>query len=153
MAGNEQQQPQFVYVPQPQYSEPDELEIDLVELFKVVWKKRWFVFFMMILFTGIAVAYALWLPNIYKAEAKIIPQGGSSRTSSALAQYGGIANMMGISIPGGSAGQGPVMVEVLKGNSVVDAIIDRFNFRYSVLVLFLKPIFSISLNFKFINAG
>ena len=122
-----QQQPQYIYVQPPRYNEPEELEIDLVELFKAIWKKKWFVFFIMCIFAAGSVAYALHLPNIYKAESRIMPQGGGGRASALAAQYGGLASMMGISLPEGAGGAGAVMVEILKGNSVVDEIIKKFN--------------------------
>ena len=127
MPENNQQQPQYVYVQSPRYNGPDEYEIDLVELFKVLWKKKRLILFISFIFAVLSVAYALYLPNVYKATSRIMPQGGVSKTASLAAQYGGIANMMGISLPPGSGGTGAVLVEVLKGDSVLDAIIDKFN--------------------------
>lgn len=126
-----QQQPQYIYVQQPRYDDDEETEIDLIELFKAVWKKKWLILFLMIICGGIAAAYAFYLPFIYKAEARIMPAGGSSsgggRLAGLMSQYGGLASMMGISMPEGSGGDGAVMIDVMKGNTVVDAIIDKFN--------------------------
>ncbi len=125
-----QQQPQYIYVQQPRYNDEDEVEIDLIELFKAIWKKKWLILFLMIIGGGLGAAYALQLPFIYKAEARIMPAGGGGgggRLSGLMSQYGGIASMMGISMPEGSGGSGAVMIDVMKGNSVVDAIIDKFN--------------------------
>lgn len=125
-----QQQPQYIYVQQPRYNDDDEVEIDLIELFKAIWKKKWLIFVFMVLGTGLGLAYALHLPFIYKAEARIMPEGGSGgggRLAGLVSQYGGLASMMGISVPDGAGGSGAVMIDIMKGNTVVDAIIDKFN--------------------------
>ena len=124
-----QQQPQYIYVQQPRYNDDDEVEIDLIELFKAIWKKKWLIFVFMVLGTGLGLAYALYLPFIYKAEAKIMPQSGAEggRMRSLAAQYGGIASMMGISMPEGLGGMGAVFIDILNSNFLVDRIIDRFN--------------------------
>ena len=124
------QQPQYIYVQSPGYQDEEEAEIDLVELFGAVWKKRKTIFLCTFLGTVLALAYAFSLPFIYKAESKIIPKegsGGGGRLAGLVAQYGGLASMMGISVPEGSGGTGAVMIDILKSNTVVDAIIDRFN--------------------------
>ncbi|MBQ7151252.1 MAG: hypothetical protein IJR94_03245, partial [Synergistaceae bacterium] len=123
------QQPQYIYVQPPNYE--DEEEIDLLDLFGAVWKKKWFIFFITFLCGCLALAYAFWLPFIYKAESRIMPastgSGSGGRLAGLVQQYGGLASMMGISIPSGAGGDGSVMIDIMKSNSVVDAIIDKFN--------------------------
>jgi len=55
-------------------------EIDLAELFRALWQGRWLILGCGFLCTAIAVMVALWLPNIYRAEALLAPsaeqQGG-----------------------------------------------------------------------------
>ena len=126
------QQPQYIYVQPPRNYEDDEAEIDLFDLFGAVWKKKWFIFFITFLCGCLALAYAFWLPFIYKAESRIMPAsassgGGGGRLAGLVQQYGGLASMMGISIPSGAGGDGSVMIDIMKSNSVVDAIIDKFN--------------------------
>lgn len=106
----------------------DEEEISLVDLFNIFWKRRMLIVCMTVSFGAIALAYALQLPVIYKAECRILPpgQGGSSsRMAGLMAQMGGLADLVGLS--GGSSTSGQTMIGILKGNTVVDAIIDRFN--------------------------
>ena len=124
-------QPQYIYVQQPRFNEADdEVEIDLVELFKSIWKKKWRIFIFSVFCGLAAMGYAFTLPFIYKAESKIVPSGGGGGKggglSSLAASYGGIASMMGIDIPS-NATSGGTLMEVMKSNSVVDAVIDRFN--------------------------
>ena len=122
-----QPQPQYIYVQSPRINMPDEeVEIDLLELFSAVWKKKWRIFLIAFFCAVAALGYAFWLPFIYKAESKIAPAGGGGGGSSLLAQYGGLASMMGVSLPA-KATPGGTMLAILKSNSVVDAVIDKFN--------------------------
>lgn len=124
------QQPQYIYIKSP-YDEDEEDEIDLFELCGAVWKKKWRIFFCMVLGTALALGYALSLPFIYKSEARIMPAGGSGggggRLAGLVAQYGGLASMMGISVPEGSGGSGALMIDIMKSDTIVDAVIDKFN--------------------------
>ena len=51
----------------------------------------------------LAVAYALYAPEVFKAETLLAPASEEkSGASSALSQFGGLAAMAGISIPSDS---------------------------------------------------
>ena len=58
------QQPQYIYVQQPRYNDEDEMEIDLIELFGAIWKKKWLIFLFMVIGTALGLAYALHLPYV-----------------------------------------------------------------------------------------
>jgi len=81
----------------------DEDEIDLLELIRTIlhaWKT---IVSITILCTGLAVAYALYVPEVFKAETLLAPaQEEKSGASSSLSQFGGLAAMAGISIPSDS---------------------------------------------------
>jgi len=81
---------------------PVDDEIDLKELFLVLWSGKWLI----TAITGIAavtsVVIALMLPNIYTANALLAPAEQSGGGMSALMQqYGGLASLAGVSLPGG----------------------------------------------------
>ena len=93
---------------EPLYTSPDasnmtmDDEIDLKELFTVLWSGKWLISAI----TGVAavasVAIALMLPNIYTANALLAPAEQSGGGMSALMQqYGGLASLAGVSLPGG----------------------------------------------------
>lgn len=100
--------------------EDDEQELSLLDIFHILWKRRGLIFLLTFLFAVGATAYAFYLPFIYRAECRIL----SGASSGAAAQLGAFADLMGIS-SGSSRGQ--MMIGILKGNSVVDTIIDKFN--------------------------
>ncbi len=81
----------------------DEDEIDLLELIRTLFH-AWKIFLgITIVCTGLAVFYALFTPEIFKAETLLAPaQEEKSGASSALSQFGGLAAMAGVSIPSDS---------------------------------------------------
>ena len=78
-------------------------EIDLIELLRLLidaWKT---IVGITILCAGLAVAYALYAPEVFKAEILLAPASEEkSNVSSALGQFGGLAAMAGVSIPADS---------------------------------------------------
>ena len=104
-----------------------EEEISLIDLFKIFWGRKILIINLTMIFAFGSLAYSLYLPFIYKAECRILPPSqGSSRMAGLMAQMGGLADLVGLS-GGGTANSGQMMIGILKGNTVVDAIIDRFN--------------------------
>ena len=81
----------------------DEDEVDLLELIRTLLQSWKTIVGITILCTGLAVAYALYAPEVFKAETLLAPaREEKSDTSSALSQFGGLASMAGISIPSDS---------------------------------------------------
>ena len=90
-------------------------EIDLRELFRVLWAGKWLIGGITFAAAAIAVVVALMLPNIYRAEALLAPndQQGAGSLSSLAAQYGGLASLAGINLSTGSADKTALGLEVL----------------------------------------
>ena len=81
----------------------DEDEIDLLELIRTLLQAWKTIVSITILCTGLGATYALYAPEIFKAETLLAPaQEEKSGASSALSQFGGLAAMAGISIPSSS---------------------------------------------------
>ena len=81
----------------------DDDEIDLLELIRILLQAWKTIVVITILCSGLAVAYALYAPEVFKAETLLAPaQEEKSGASSALGQFGGLAAMAGISIPSDS---------------------------------------------------
>ena len=124
------QQPQYIYVQQPRFynGQEDVTEIDLLELIAAVWKRKRFIFFVTFIFAVCSLAYSLYLPFIYRAECRFLPpnagSGSSGRLASFAAQFGGLASTFGANMTTSSGG---MMLGILQGDTVVDAIINKFN--------------------------
>jgi len=81
----------------------DEDEIDLHELIRTLLQAWKSIVGITILSTGLAVAYAFYVPEVFKAETLLAPaQEEKTGASSALSQFGGLVSMAGISIPSDS---------------------------------------------------
>ena len=91
----------YVMVESSHSSEED--EIDLLELIRTLLQAWKTIVGITILSSGLAVAYALYAPEVFKAETLLAPaQEEKSGASSALSQFGGLAAMAGVSIPSSS---------------------------------------------------
>ncbi len=93
-------------------------EIDLRELFMVLWESKLAIILGTVLSALISVSVALYLPNKYTSEALLAPraEGGAGGTLGQLAsQYGGLASLAGINVGGlGEAGKVAIAIEMLK---------------------------------------
>ncbi len=92
---------------QAMYGMPyEEDEIDLLEYWQVIWKKRLFIVASALLAGILAAGISLTMPNIYRAETLLAPMGGEESKgglSSMLGGLGGIASLAGVSLGGSSS--------------------------------------------------
>jgi uncharacterized protein involved in exopolysaccharide biosynthesis len=81
----------------------DEDEIDLLELIRTLLQAWKIIACTTLVCAGLAIAYALYAPEVFKAESLLAPaKEEKSVASSSLGQLGGLAAMAGISIPSSS---------------------------------------------------
>jgi len=86
------------------YGMQEDDEIDLLEYWNVLWKKKWLIVSTAFLAAVIAAGISLTMPNIYKAEVLLSPvstDGKAGGLSSALGSLGGLASLAGVSMPSG----------------------------------------------------
>lgn len=84
-------------------------EIDLWELWETIWSGRWLIIAITGVFTLSGVTYALLAQEWYKADVVLAPADKQAGAGGALAQFGGLASLAGISLPGAGEGE-PVAV-------------------------------------------
>ena len=89
-------------------------EIDLRELFSVLWQGKISIVIGGLLGAILSVGYALSLPNIYTAESVMVPKGEGSALGGLAGQFGGLAGLAGIDIGGGEASKTQIALETLK---------------------------------------
>jgi uncharacterized protein involved in exopolysaccharide biosynthesis len=81
----------------------DENEIDLLELIRTLLQAWKVIVGITLVCTGLAIAYALYVPEVFKAESLLASaEEEKPAVSSSLGQFGGLAAMAGISIPSSS---------------------------------------------------
>ena len=86
-------------VPTDQLNNNYDDEIDLRELFHVLWDKIFYIGAITSIFSLISIIYALMLPNIYQSQAVMMPMEANQGMSGMLGQYSGMASLAGISLP------------------------------------------------------
>ena len=106
-------------------------EIDLRELFSVIWQGKWIIIAITFVFALASVAFAISQPNIYKSEALLSPadseQGGGGLAALA-GQFGGLASMAGINLGGGGGFDKTQMaIEVMKSRQFTSDFIQKHN--------------------------
>jgi len=106
-------------------------EIDLRELFGVLWRGKWTIVITTVLAAAIAVAVALNMPNIYRSEALLAPISAENGGLGGLAsKYGALAGLAGISLPSGGSDKTSLGLEIMKSRQ----FFEQFLSRHDVLV-------------------
>lgn len=102
-------------------------EIDLRDLFRVLWEGKWLITGITFAGTVIAVIIAFMLPNIYRAEALLAPNQdeGAGGLSALAGQYGGLASLAGVNLGSGSSDKTALGLEILKSRKFISDFIER----------------------------
>lgn len=83
----------------------NEKEIDLGELFTVLWQGKLLITAAITLFSIAAVVYSLSLPNIYQSKAILSPvESDGSNMNQVMKSMGGLASLAGVNLSTGSSG-------------------------------------------------
>ena len=103
-------------------------EIDLRELFSVLWDGKKLIVGITAVFALVAVFYALSIPNQYRATALVSPaEGSGGGLSGALGQLGGLASLAGVSIGGGESSEAQVAQEIMRSRGFIEEFISENN--------------------------
>ena len=102
-------------------------EIDLKELIMVLWGGKWLISAVSGLAAAISVVVALSLPNIYTASALLAPaESGGGGLSGLMKQYGGLASLAGVSLPGGEEGsRAQLGMQLMQSRAFIADFVDR----------------------------
>ncbi|MDB2629418.1 Wzz/FepE/Etk N-terminal domain-containing protein [Gammaproteobacteria bacterium] len=87
-------------------------EVDLAVLFKALFQGKWIIISFTSIASIIVVIYSLSLPNIYKAEALLVPLSSNDNVGGNLQDIGGLASLAGISL-GDSVDMSAIAIEKL----------------------------------------
>jgi len=108
-------------------------EIDLRELFSVLWAGKKLIVGITAIFALVAVFYALSIPNQYRATAIVSPaQDGGGGLSGALGQLGGLASLAGVSIGAGESSEAQVAQEIMRSRGFIEEFISENNLAVEV---------------------
>lgn len=122
--------PKYPQYPPYPYAPPPDDEIDLRELWNVIWRGKWIIIAVTALFAVGAVFYALSLPNIYQSRALLAPSEGAQGGGMAhmAGQLGGLASLAGINM-GARPGDNKVAVAkaVLTSRRFISSFIEKYD--------------------------
>ena len=114
-------------------SQYDDDEIDLRELFAVLWAGRFKIVALTAIFAIVSVIYALSIPNQYKATALLSSADSSGGgLSGALGQLGGLASLAGVSLGGGESSEGQIAQEIMQSRSFIEGFVEENNLAVGV---------------------
>ncbi len=108
-------------------------EIDLKELWNVIWAGKWKIILITFVFAVASVLYALSLPNIYKSEALLMPNSQEQKSGGIAGQLGGLASLAGINVSGGSVDKTAYALEVIKSRKFLYKFIEDNNLKVPLM--------------------
>jgi uncharacterized protein involved in exopolysaccharide biosynthesis len=110
-------------IPQKNYIEDD--EIDLKELLNTILKYKYKIAIFSFIVTLLTLCYVLSIPNYYKSEIILAPQGDDKSTGSGLAS---LASLAGVNL-GGNSGKDPftMLQTTLKDYEFNKNVIKKYN--------------------------
>jgi len=106
-------------------------EIDLKELFNVVWEGKTLIILITSIVAMFSVVYALMLTNIYHSESILVAR--DSQDAGMLSQYEGLASMAGVGLPN-SGDEGVVeIMEIIQSRKFVKHLMTFENVLPSIM--------------------
>ncbi|WP_417870493.1 Wzz/FepE/Etk N-terminal domain-containing protein [Vibrio furnissii] len=102
-------------------------EIDLREFFTALWKGKWVIISITVIFAIGSVIYAVKQPNIYKADALLASAETSSNggLSNMAGQLGGLAALAGVNIGAAEFSQADLAVQVMQSRQFIESFIKK----------------------------
>lgn len=109
---------------------------DLLELWLVLWGKKWLIIILSFVSCSAILAYSLTLPNMYKATVLLSPQKQqeSGGLSSLAGQFGGLASVAGINL-GSASDDTAVYLEVIKSKDFLYKFIEQNNVKVNLFAV------------------
>jgi LPS O-antigen subunit length determinant protein (WzzB/FepE family) len=107
-------------------------EIDLREIFGVIWTGRTKIIAITAVFAIASVIFAFSVSNQYTATALLAPAQSESDLSGSLGQLGGLASLAGVDLGGGDSGEAQIAQEIMKSWSYIEGFIAENNIAVEV---------------------
>lgn len=105
-------------------------ELSFSDIFKLLWIKKWWI--IIVTLSGIlsSIAYSLSIPNLYKAEALLVP----TETKQGLdSQFGGIAALAGVNIGSQGDNKSKLALEIMQSRTFLAPFIKKHNIEPALM--------------------
>jgi uncharacterized protein involved in exopolysaccharide biosynthesis len=101
--------------------------VSFKKLFSIIFRMKWFILLITLIFAAGSVYIAMGKPNVYTAKGIFVPaQSDSGGGLSQLAgQFGGLASMAGVSLGGGKGDDNAIALQLLKSRSFLQTFIEK----------------------------
>jgi len=109
-------------------------EIDLRELFGIIWDGKWWIIAITFVFAVASVIYSLSLPNIYKAEATLAPTE-EAQGQGLGEELGGLASLAGISVGKQQVDKVTMAMEILQSRQFIRNFVEKHNILPEVMAV------------------
>ena len=102
-------------------------EIDIKELFTVLWDGKYLLGAITFIAAAVSVVFALAQQNIFTATALLAPvENSSNGISGLMRQYGSLASLAGVQLPGGEgASRAQLGMELMKSRAFIGDFVKR----------------------------
>ncbi len=129
----ESQSPQIIYAFPPgmmgmgENNSQDD-EINLLELWKVIWAGKWIIVSCTFIAALIAVFFALSQPNYYKSTALLAPVSADGASRGLSGSLGGLAALAGVNLGGGGGSDKTgLALQILKSRKFIVEFVKKNN--------------------------
>lgn len=102
-------------------------EIDLREIFWILWAEKWLIVFVTALFAIGSVFYALAQTDIFRAEAILAPADNEQNIGGLAAQLGGAAALLGVNVGGPGGSNISTAIATLRSRQFIGRFIEENN--------------------------
>ena len=104
-------------------------EIDLRELFSIIWQGKWWILAITFVFAVGSVFYSLSLPNIYKSEVTLAPteEASGGGLSQMAGQLGGLATLAGVNLGPQGTDKTTMAIEVLQSRAFLTEFVKTYD--------------------------
>lgn len=120
----------------PYWSQPmQEDEIDLQKIWQTIWSGKKIIAGVTLVVAFVAAIVSVFLPNIYKSEVLLVPaaQEDAGSLSGLVGQFGGLANLAGISLGGSGVDKTTMALEVLKSRVFVASFLHKYQLEVPLM--------------------
>ena len=112
-------------------------EIDLLAVWKIIWRGKITLIIFTLVFIVLSVSYALYLPNIYRADVTLFPnlENSQPRGSNLNGGLKGIASLAGVNIGTGGNSKTVLALEILKSRKFISNFIKEHDLLLPLFAL------------------
>lgn len=108
-------------------------DVGVIELGRDVWKLRWWVIIVTVIFSALSIIYSFSLPDLYKSEIILATSNSNQGNRRMLSQYSGLAELAGIKMESDKGGEVDQALIILESWSFLETFIKKYKLMPNVI--------------------